>query len=60
MRVIVLQDGVVLEMSKAIVWMYDFRDGRCVGFDCVLGCSLWFCMVDGCCSMVLWGICIPS
>ncbi len=57
---IVLQDGVVLEVSKAGVWLYDFRDGGCVSFDCVLGCPLWFCVVDGCCSLVLWEICIPS
>ncbi len=52
--------GVRLEVSKAGVWMCDFRDGGCVGFDCMLGCPLWFCMVDGCCSLVYWGIFIPS
>ena len=52
--------GVRLEVSKAGVWMCDFRDGGFVGFDCMLGCPLWFCMVDGCCSLVFWGICIPS
>ena len=55
-----LQNGVELQVSKAGVWLCDFRDGGCVGFDCRLGCPLWFCMVDGCCSLVYWEICISS
>ena len=55
-----LHNGVELQVSKAGVWLYGFRDGGCVGFDYMLGCPLWFCMVDGCCSLVHWGICIPS
>ena len=57
---IILLNGVRLEVSKAGVWMCDFRDGGCVGFDCVSGCLLYFCMVDGCCSLVYWGMCIPT
>ncbi len=50
---IVLQNGVVLEVSKVVVWLYDFRNGRFVGFDCMLGYTLRFCMIDGCRSLVL-------
>ena len=56
----ILLNGVRLEVSKAGVWLCGFRGGGCVGFDCVLGCPLYLCMVDGCCSLVYWGMCIPS
>ena len=53
---IALPNGVVLEVSKARVWLYDFRNNGCVGFDCMWRCPLWFRMVVGCFSLVLWGL----
>ncbi len=55
---IVLLNGVVLEVSKAGVWLYDFRNNGCASFDCMLRCPLWFRMVDGCFPLVLWEVCL--
>ncbi len=57
---IVLLNGVVLEVSKAGDWLYAFRSNGCASFECMLRCPLWFRMVDGCFSLVLWEGCICS